>query len=105
MKPHFLPELDTKVRESTFNILQYSFTGFLEVRICVLDDMYFRINLNIPYIFQSQDLLVSFRRTVAQSTDFGRKEDNAGQWRRAVLLLAHPILGSQLRPWVTSILI
>ena len=29
---------------------------------------------------------------------FGRIEGAAGQWRRAALLLAHPALGSQLRP-------
>ena len=29
---------------------------------------------------------------------FGRIEGAAGEWRRAALLLAHPVLGSQLRP-------
>ena len=40
--------------------------------------------------------------------NFGRIEGNAKQWWHAALTLAHvghPVLGSQLRPWVTIILI
>ena len=67
MKPHFLPELDTKVRESTFNILQHSFLIFLgRTHLfpwwCILES-----TSVIPYNFQSPDLLVSFRCTVEQS--------------------------------------
>jgi hypothetical protein len=34
---------------------------------------------------------------------FSRIERAAGQWRRAALLLAHPVLGSYLRPSVITL--
>ena len=34
---------------------------------------------------------------------FGRIEGAAGQQRHATLLIAHPVFGSQLRPWMINL--